>query len=280
MKSVFVPFGDVDQFSPAAVDKYEAAILNARKKNIKIKALVLCHPHNPIGQCYPRETIFALMKLCAKYKLHFISDEIYALSVYPTDSPDAVPFESVLSLQYSDYIDKKYVHVLYGFSKDLGASGLRLGCIYTQNSEFMRALSAISQFHWSGGPNEAIAISMLEDEVWVDGFLDRCRKLLASRSKLARSMLDEAGIKYHSAANAGFFLWLDLRPFLEHKENENPWEAEKRLVQRFKELKVFATDGASMSAEEPGFFRIVYTQEEARLKEGIRRIVKAVRSRA
>lgn len=90
VQTVHVPFGDVDQFSPDAVTLYERRIIESELAGTKIRALLLCHPHNPLGQCYPRETIIGLMKLCQKYHIHLLSDEIYAMSVYDVPSKDAV----------------------------------------------------------------------------------------------------------------------------------------------------------------------------------------------
>jgi len=58
-----------------------------------------------------------LLKFCQKHQIHFISDEVYALSVFYSGDPDAVPFTSVLSLDLSGLIDPNLVHVMYGFSK-------------------------------------------------------------------------------------------------------------------------------------------------------------------
>lgn len=48
-KLVYAPFGDTDQFSVNAVAKYEAALQDAKKSGIKIRALVITNPHNPLG---------------------------------------------------------------------------------------------------------------------------------------------------------------------------------------------------------------------------------------
>lgn len=69
------------------------------------------------GQCYPRDTLTAMMRFCQKHRIHLISDEIYALSVFDTGNADAIPFTSVLSIDTTDVIDNNYLHVLYGMSK-------------------------------------------------------------------------------------------------------------------------------------------------------------------
>lgn len=58
------------------------------------------------------------MKLCQRYQIHLISDEIYALSVWRNrEHADAVKFTSVLSIELTGVIDASLVHVLWGMSK-------------------------------------------------------------------------------------------------------------------------------------------------------------------
>lgn len=58
------------------------------------------------------------MRFCQKHRLHLISDEIYALSVWHNaDYPDAPGFTSVLSIDTEGLIDPSLVHVMWGMSK-------------------------------------------------------------------------------------------------------------------------------------------------------------------
>lgn len=52
VKLVKVSLKDYDPFSTEAVERYEEEFLKARKEGINVKVLVLCTPHNPLGQ-YP-----------------------------------------------------------------------------------------------------------------------------------------------------------------------------------------------------------------------------------
>jgi len=112
---VYTAFGDVDQFSVNAIVKYETTLLEARKSGIKIRALLICNPHNPLGKCYPKETLEALCQFCGKYDIHLISDEIYALSVFKIEG-EGTPFTSVLALDAEGFRTDQ-IHVLYGMSK-------------------------------------------------------------------------------------------------------------------------------------------------------------------
>lgn len=55
-------------------------------------------------------------------------------------------------------------------------------------------------------------------------------------------------------------------------EITSEWQREEALVKRFKENKVFMTDGHGLKAEEPGFFRIIFSQEEMVIKVGLKRV--------
>ncbi|RSL77346.1 hypothetical protein CDV31_017331, partial [Fusarium ambrosium] len=56
----------------------EASLREAEEANIKIRALLISNPHNPLGRCYPTETLEEFMSFCNRHGLHFVSDEIYA----------------------------------------------------------------------------------------------------------------------------------------------------------------------------------------------------------
>jgi 1-aminocyclopropane-1-carboxylate synthase len=70
------------------------------------------------NRCYPRATIIELMRLCQRYQLHLLSDEIYALTTYSSgDFKDPVQFTSLLSMDTTDIIDPSLCHVIHGMSK-------------------------------------------------------------------------------------------------------------------------------------------------------------------
>jgi len=72
-----------------------------------------------------------------------ISDEIYANSVFDNaQTPDAVPFTSILSLDLDGIIDAQFVHIAYGASKDFCVNGLRLGMLYTRNQGLLGSMAS------------------------------------------------------------------------------------------------------------------------------------------
>ena len=76
----------------------EEAILAQGRLGKKVRGFLYCNPNNPLGSVYSRELTLELMKVCARYQIHFISDEIYALSHFAPDSQEN-QFQSVLSFR-------------------------------------------------------------------------------------------------------------------------------------------------------------------------------------
>ena len=70
----------MDDFSLTA-SKLEDLILQLKQTGQSAKGFLFCNPSNPLGEVYSLELAESLMKVCAKFQMHFISDEIYALSV-------------------------------------------------------------------------------------------------------------------------------------------------------------------------------------------------------
>ena len=100
----------------------------------RIKALLVSSPHNPAGRCYPAETIREMMRFCNEHGLHYISDEVFALSVLPDEDDAGPPFVCALKVmggqaeteENAAVIDISHVHVLWSLSKDFASSGVRL----------------------------------------------------------------------------------------------------------------------------------------------------------
>ena len=138
-KAIPVAFSDVDPFGVKALQKYEDALLKSREARRPIAALMLCNPHNPTGRWYTRDVLIELMRLCKKYKIHLINDELYALSVWHNTvdmefkTPPA-PFISCLPIGLTDIIDPSRLHLIWGISKDFGANGLRIGAVISQSN--------------------------------------------------------------------------------------------------------------------------------------------------
>lgn len=154
------------------------------------------------------------MKFCQQNKIHMISDEVYALTVYDTGIPDLPKFTSVLSIDPKGLIDVERLHVFYGMSKvvnrrprsckkrqlislqDFAAAGLRLGSLISRNTLLRKSVAANMRFHGPSGMSIAIGTAILEDRAFVKRFIALSRERLTECRAFATGVLDKAGITY------------------------------------------------------------------------------------
>ena len=276
-----VPFQGVDPLGPDAAKKYEDTLLEFQQKGQKIAALMLCHPHNPLGRCYSRSVLIDLMRLCEKYKIHLISDEIYALSVWTNTidkDPAPVAFESALSIDPKGIIDPSRVHVVWGISKDFGANGLRLGALVSQNNAPLHAaLMSVALYSYCSSLSEHVTANFLEDEGWADNYISENRRKLGQHFEIVASWAKQNGVAYMPGVNAAFFLWVNLgKAYRERHPRRRIDDLDDHVMQALVRKKVFLASGVQFGSEQPGWFRIVFSNPEDLLREGLRRVILAI----
>ncbi|KAJ4289459.1 hypothetical protein N0V88_006940 [Collariella sp. IMI 366227] len=280
-----------DVFDPAmSIKAMEKALQDAEARGVKVKAVLLTNPHNPLGRCYSADAIKEVASFCGRHKLHFISDEIYANSVFENpEAPSPVPFISALALDLTDRIDSKFLHVTYGASKDFCANGLRLGMLHTRNEGLKAVVAGTSMLGWPPYVIQDIWASMLEDEAYTNNFFAKNQRLLAEQYAIATRFLDDHGIPYYKNSNAGMFIWIDLRQYLSGKDTTSlalhRLTAEERKEYQRRELEIstqcFANGvaialGTNFFTEELGWFRLSFTAAPEALTIGLERMVKAL----
>lgn len=57
--------------------------VESKFKSEKVKAIIFCNPHNPVGRIWSKEEIKQVVELCKKYDVTFVSDEIHCDIVDP-----------------------------------------------------------------------------------------------------------------------------------------------------------------------------------------------------
>lgn len=282
---VSVSFQDCDPFSLDAVGKYEDALLEfQRTSGRKVRGLMLCHPHNPLGRCYTRDVIIKFMQLCQKYQIHLISDEVYALSIWKNtvdQHPQPVEFVSTLSIDTAGIIEPRLFHVLWGMSKDFGANGLRIGVLISQaNHQLHLVLKAPTLYSYPSGVADYLTSLILEDFDFTDRYIQLNREKLSECYSFAVEQIKSHGIEYAAGCNAAFFLWLNLdKKYRElHPEVDQDEDTSDKVMQLLLRHKVFVASGEIFGSEQQGWFRIVFSQHREYLKEALRRIITALES--
>ncbi|MEM9378912.1 MAG: aminotransferase class I/II-fold pyridoxal phosphate-dependent enzyme [Planctomycetota bacterium] len=236
-------------------ERLDAALANAGRD---VKALLYTNPDNPLGRVATRDEIERVVAWAESKRIHVVFDEIYALSVFGD-----TPFTSVASVLPGL---GEHVHVVWAFSKDFGASGLRCGVLVSENEALLRAVDGLSYWGAVSGHTQWLLGRMVEDAAWVDRFRTELGARLGAAYARVTAALEAAGIPY-VPAGAGIFVLCDLRRFLEAPT----WEAEDDLWRRILDrAEVNLTPGSACRIGEPGFMRLCYA------KEPIERVVDAI----
>ncbi|KAF7591387.1 hypothetical protein BBP40_001613 [Aspergillus hancockii] len=267
---VQVVYADTDAdevFNPAVINKYEAALKRAGECGIRIRAVLIVNPHNPVGRCYPAETLKEIIRFCNRHQLHLISDEVYASCIFDSGDPGAVPFTSVLSVCTPESINPNL---------DFAAGGLHLGFLITQNIALRQASKAILRVHNTSAASTTIAATILEDQAFISQFNQKSHRSLASTYRIVTSTLDREGINYIKGGNAGFFIYIDLSPYLPDP-GYPAREREFALAQRFLDAGVFLHPGEE-HGKVAGWFRLVFAHEEEVLRVGLGRMIGVLRA--
>ncbi|KPI45343.1 1-aminocyclopropane-1-carboxylate synthase-like protein 1 [Cyphellophora attinorum] len=283
VKLIEVRFGhELDPMSKDAVRNYEQAILDAKTQGVAVKGLMLCNPHNPLGRCYSQEVLVEYLKLCQKHKIHLVSDEIYALSVWQNNedsSPPQLPFTSILSLDLTNLINPALVHCIWGISKDFGANGLRLACLVSQsNPAFHEALTSVALLSSASSMADHTVANLLEDAEFTDQYIQENAKRLSTAYSQVVAFLRKHKIKYTPGSNAGFFLWVDLgEAYLrKHPERRGKCDLTREVMNALLEQKLYLASGEMFGSETPGQFRIVFSHPSEYVDEALERMVKAI----
>ncbi|KAM9495770.1 1-aminocyclopropane-1-carboxylate synthase-like protein 1 isoform 1-T3 [Clarias gariepinus] len=245
-------------------EKLEHALQKAKEEGVNIKAVILVNPHNPLGEIYTSEEMISFLNCAKRHELHAVVDEVYMLSVFDGT------FNSILSLQRLP--DPQRTHVMWGISKDFALSGVRVGTVYSENSDLIEALDHLGTFHGVAGPTQHQVSQLLKDRDWMNKvFLPENRNRLQGAHQYISSQLRKLNIPYLHRG-AGFFIWADFSKYLK----EHTFAEELRLWRCFLQHRVLLSCGQAFSCSSPGWFRIIFSDQHHRLQLGIERIKETI----
>jgi aspartate/methionine/tyrosine aminotransferase len=228
------------RLSPTLLDR---AVANA---GCKVRALLFTSPDNPMGRVYTAGEVAAVVEWAANAGVHLVLDEVYALSVF-----GSLPFTSAARLVPA--LGQR-LHVVWAFSKDFAASGLRAGVLVSENAAVLQAIDGLAYWACCSGHTQFVLGQMISDDAWVDRYVTTMRARLGEAYRRVTAALTDKGVPY-LPSDAGFFLLLDLRQFL----SAPTWEREAALWRRLLDLaNVNLTPGSACHIGEPGFMRLCF----------------------
>lgn len=174
-QAVRVPFG-----RDTSTTELLAALDRARTPRTRM--LWLCNPHNPLGLALAPPMLQALAAWTLRHGLRLLVDEVWSDIVYPPSRHHGVH-------ELGEEAARNTLTV-YGFSKNFGLAGLRVGCLLCPDralaARLADAAGAAQTISGVATLSQWAAVAAMEEaEPWLDAFvahLDRQRRHLAERA--------------------------------------------------------------------------------------------------
>ncbi|XP_061533580.1 1-aminocyclopropane-1-carboxylate synthase-like protein 1 isoform X2 [Phycodurus eques] len=219
------------------VSKLEEAIQRAKQEGANIRAIILMNPHNPLAEIYS-------------------------------------PKEMLSFLEFAKSLpDPQRTHIMWGLSKDFAMAGNRLGTLYTENRDLVDALAQLGSFHGISGTTQHQVAQLLQDREWISKeFLPENRRRLKAAHRYLTDELQTMDIHYLDRP-AALYVWADFRKFLRPPS----FEEELCMWRCFLKHKVVLSCGQAFSCSTPGWFRIVFANQQHHLQLGLKRIREALK---
>ena len=139
--------------------------------------------------------------------------------------------------------------------------------------------------------SDHIAANVLEDKSFNAEYINTNKLRLAENYRFTVSFLKKHGIPYAAGTNAGFFVWVNLRPvfeqslseatraklsFSDNKEDTQKASTPSQIMDALMEKKIFLASGEAFGSDDPGWFRIVFAHPKDYLGLGLERMLDAV----
>ena len=233
-----------------------AAVEEACKKGAKL--MLLCSPHNPVGRCWTKEELEALLAVLERYHVFLVSDEIHADFVYAPHT-----FTPILSLTHKNVLS------LCAASKTFNLAGLQQSSFLCPDEgareKLRKTLDANGVISGNIFALAATRAAYNEGDAWLDGLLTY---LAGNVRELERVVAENLPRAVLSPMEATYLGWLDLRAY--------GFTTQEMMV-RCEKAGVAFTGGTFFSETlGDGFLRINIGCPRRYIAEGVKRLKEAL----
>ncbi|MBL4935705.1 pyridoxal phosphate-dependent aminotransferase [Clostridium sp. YIM B02515] len=245
-------------------DKYEIDFEDLEKKieDNKVKVLVLCNPHNPVGRVWTKEELVRLGELCIKNNVIVISDEIHCDLVYK--EYNHISFASIKD----DFA--QISAVCTAPSKTFNLAGLQTSSIIIANNDLRKKFFDVLEDNGIWAPNifgiEALEAAYNYGEQWLDEVIEYLKGNLDFLTQYISKNIPKLKI---IKPEGTYLVWVDCRGLgMDSKELHNFFLNKAGVW--FDEGYIFGRGGE-------GYERINIACSRKLLEEALKRIEAAVR---
>ena len=229
-------------------------------KQEKVKAFLLCSPHNPVGRVWSRTELAEIARICLENGVYIISDEIHSDFVYP--GYKHIPIASL-----SDEIADRTITCLSP-TKTFNLAGLQAANMVAPNNNLRirikKECAATGYSHLNIMAVAAAKAAYQQGEEWLEGLL----QYLGENIALLRTAFPKGAPISALNMEGTYLAWLDCR-----KLNLSPSELDNLFLGK---AGVWLHNGHTFGAGGDSFMRMNIACPKSVLEEAIERIKSAV----
>lgn len=167
------------------------------EKLSKVKMMILCNPHNPVGKIWSKEDLAQIARLCKKHDVVLISDEIHCDLTDP-------------ELKYTPFETDDNVIRCLSPSKSFNIAGFQSSVVHTTNGELLHNIKTQMHIDNSDSCNVFATTAVIAAYNKSEDWLEELRKVLYSNKEIVRDFLaNELPVIKLVECDATYLLWLD-----------------------------------------------------------------------
>ena len=268
-RPVYYPFTEVVENNGRVVvnsslryDKGSYAIdyedLEAKLARDDVKLMLICSPHNPVGRVWTRDELSKVCRLCLKYNVKMVSDEIHADFVFA--NREHVPLASL-----SEQVRENCV-VCTAPSKSFNLAGLQISNIFIPNRDMRHAFRRELEKTGLFGVN-MVGLCACQAAYESGGeWLDQLKEYLEGNIQFLKSFVNEHMPRIKVVDPEGTYLvWMDLQEL-------NLVDQKEFIVNK---ARLWLDTGSMFGDEGRGFERINVACPRTVLEEALNRLKRA-----
>lgn len=226
----------------------------------KVKAFLLCSPHNPVGRVWSRTELAEIARICLKNDVYIISDEIHSDFIYP--GYKHIPIASL-----SDEIADRTITCVSP-TKTFNLAGLQAANMVVPN-KYLRVgikkeCTATGYSHLNIMATVAAKAAYEYGEEWLESLL----QYLGQNAAILRTAFPKDAPVSALNMEGTYLAWLDCR-----KLNLSPSELDDLFLNK---AGVWLHNGHTFGAGGKGFMRMNIACPSSVLEEAVGRIKSAV----
>ena len=233
-------------------DEYKIDFNDLDDKLSKVKLMILCNPHNPVGKIWSESDLARIAELCKKHDVIVISDEIHCDLTDP-------------GLKYNPFRDGDNVIRCLSPSKSFNVAGFQSSIVQTTNAELLEKIKTQMHVDNSDACNVFAASAVMAAYNESGEWLDELREVLFKNKQIVGDYLEsDLPVIKLVPSDATYLLWLDCSAL----------NVSSKVLSEFLRTNqgLFLSAGSDFGQCGDNFLRMNIACPEKLLKEGLGRL--------